>query len=122
MRELVEAYVDAWERGDVEAVAALLTEDATFSMPPWAAWWRGRETIAEFAQHAAEFCAEARAIRPIRANGQVAIAYYHLDKETGRYSAAAIDVLTLDGELISDITGFVTPALFPSFGLAPELA
>jgi RNA polymerase sigma-70 factor, ECF subfamily len=79
-------------------------------MPPWAAWWRGRETIAAFAKEAAEFCAEARAIRPIRANGQVAVAYYHLDKETGRYSAAAIDVLTLDGALISDITAFVTPA------------
>jgi RNA polymerase sigma-70 factor, ECF subfamily len=121
-RELVEAYVNAWERGDVDAVAAMLTEDATFSMPPWAAWWRGRETIAAFAKDAAEYCAEARVVHPLRANGQVAIAYYHLDKETGRFRAAAIDVLTLEGDLISDITGFITPALFPSFGLTPELA
>jgi RNA polymerase sigma-70 factor, ECF subfamily len=120
MRELVEAYVDAWQRGDVDAVAALLTEDATFSMPPWASWWRGRETIAGFAREAAEVVADGRAV-PIRANGQVAVAYYNLDKESGRHSAAAIDVLTIEGGLIKEITAFINPKLFPTFGLSPEL-
>jgi RNA polymerase sigma-70 factor, ECF subfamily len=120
MQELVEAYVDAWQRGDVDAVAALLAEDATFSMPPWAAWWRGRETIAGFARDAAEFCADARAVT-IRANAQPSVAYYHLDKETGRYRAAAIDVLTVDDALISDITAFITPDAFRHFRLPAEL-
>ena len=43
IRELVDAYVEAWGRGDVDALRELLAEDAVFSMPPWAAWWRGRE-------------------------------------------------------------------------------
>jgi RNA polymerase sigma-70 factor (ECF subfamily) len=120
IRVLVEAYVDAWARGDVDALRALLAEDAVFSMPPWASWWRGRETIARFAEAAAGQCAVARAV-PARANGQIALAYYHLDAETGRWKAAALDVLTFDGELIADITAFVTPALFPRFGLPPEL-
>ena len=60
--------------------------------------------------------------RPTRANGQPAIAYYHLDDETGRYKAAALDVLTLDGSEIKDITAFVKPELFPRFGLPVELA
>ena len=121
IRGIVERYVDAWEKGDVEALRRLLAEDATFSMPPWASWWRGRETIAGFAAAAHEFCAEATSL-PMRANGQVAIAYYHKDADTGRYKPAAIDVITLEGVLIKDITAFVTPQIFPRFGLPPELA
>ena len=120
IRELVEAYVDAWEKGDVEALRALLAEDAVFSMPPWAAWWRGRETLAGFAQAAVEFCAEARPV-PTRANGQPAIAYYQLNAETGRHAATAIDVLTFEGGAIKEITAFVTPEIFPRFGLPAEL-
>ena len=118
VRELVEAYMDAWSRRDVEAVAALLAEDAVFSMPPWAEWWQGRETIASFADN--EECSEGRSF-PIRANGQLAFAAYSLDEKTGRYVPAAIDVLTLEGGLIKEITVFVTPDAFPRFGLPPVL-
>jgi RNA polymerase sigma-70 factor, ECF subfamily len=121
IRELVQAYVDAWARGDVDAVRALLAEDAVFSMPPWAGWWRGRETIAGFAETAVEFCAESRTL-PARANGQPAVAYYHLDAETGRYKANAMDVISFEGALIKDITAFVMPEVFSSFGLPRELS
>ena len=117
--EIVGAYVDAWRRGDVDALHHLLAEDAVFSMPPWASWWRGRETIAGFAKEAVETCAEARAL-PARANGQPAVAYYSLDAETGRFVATAIDVLTLEGSRIKEITAFVLPELFSHFGLPPE--
>ena len=90
-----------------------------FSMPPWAAWWRGRQTIAEFAKDALEFCPETPV--PTRANGQPAVAYYSLDDETRRYTASAIDVLTLEGELIRELTAFIQPAFFPRFGLPAEL-
>jgi RNA polymerase sigma-70 factor, ECF subfamily len=120
VRDLVEAYVDAWARGDVEALRALLAEDVTFSMPPWASWWRGRETIAGFAKTAKEVCAEARTLST-RANGQPAVAYYHLDAESGRYLPAALDVMTLEGAWIKEITAFVAPDLFAQFGLPPEL-
>jgi RNA polymerase sigma-70 factor, ECF subfamily len=118
VRELVEAYVDAWSRRDVEAIVTLLAEDAVFSMPPWPEWWQGRETIASFAAN--ENCFETRTV-PIRANGQPALASYSLDEETGRYVPAAIDVLTLEGGLIKEITAFVTPEIFPRFGLPSEL-
>jgi RNA polymerase sigma-70 factor, ECF subfamily len=119
-REIVAKYMDAWEKADVEALRALLTEDATFSMPPWPGWWRGRETILGFVEEAREFCAESRGI-PIRAGGQMAIAYYHRHADTGRYVPAAIDVISLDGDRIKDITAFVGAELFPRFGLPPEL-
>ena len=116
IRSLVDAYVHAWSKGDVAAVRDLLVEDAVFSMPPWPSWWRGRETIAGFAEQAAQFCAASRTI-PIRANGQQAVAYFQLDEETGQWKAAAIDVLTLKGERIKEITAFIDPELFPRFGL-----
>jgi RNA polymerase sigma-70 factor (ECF subfamily) len=120
-RELVDAYVDAFARGDVGAVAALLAEDAVFSMPPWASWWRGRDTIAGFAKTAVDLCPEVRSV-PIRANGQPAVAHYALEAETGRYLASAIDVFTFNGSLIGEITAFVTPEIFALFGLPAELA
>jgi hypothetical protein len=91
-----------------------------FRGPELAAWWRGRDTIAAFAKEAVEVCAESRTV-PTHANGQPAVAYYRLDGATGRYAAAAIDVLTLEGARVKEITAFMTPALFPRFGLPPEL-
>jgi hypothetical protein len=55
-------------------------------------------------------------------NGQPTIASYALDVKTGRYAAAAIDVLTLDGLLIKEHTAFVTPQIFARFGLPAEHA
>ncbi len=65
-------------------------------------------------------CAESRTL-PTRANGQLAIAYYGRDSETGGHTATAIDVLTLEGALIKEITVFVTPEIFPASGLPPAL-
>ena len=121
IRQLVEAYVDAWARADVAAVLALLAKDAVFSMPPWPGWWRGADAIAGFVEEAAALCATSHTVF-VSANGQPAIAYYLLDADTGRYVATALDVLTLDGELIVEITAFIEPALFSRFELPAELA
>src|SRR5215510_5374989 len=121
IRELVEAYVNAWHRGDVAALRALLSEDAVFSMPPWATWWRGGDTIAGFAKTVLELCSEIREL-VTRDNGQIALAGYFRDEETGRFVPAALDVITLDGSRISEITAFITPQIFPRFGLPAELA
>jgi RNA polymerase sigma-70 factor (ECF subfamily) len=120
MREVVEAYLDAWARADVDALRELLAEDVVFSMPPWAIWWKGREQIAAFSKTAQDNCPVTRTI-PTRANGQPAIASYGLDPETGRHMASAIDVFTLEGSRIKEITAFVTPEIFPAFGLPREL-
>jgi RNA polymerase sigma-70 factor, ECF subfamily len=121
MRELVEAYLDAWARADVDALRELLAEDVVFSMPPWALWWQGREALANFSKTAQHACPETRQV-PTRANGQLAVASYGLDSETGRYTASALDVFTFQGSRIKEITAFVTPEVFPAFGLPPALA
>ena len=91
-----------------------------FSRCPRASWWRGRESIAGFAKTAAEVCPETRKVAT-SANGQFAVASYGLDSETGRHAASAIDVFTLEGALIKEVTAFVTPEIFPRFGLPAML-
>ena len=127
--------MDAMERGDVDAVVAILTEDATWSMPPIATWFRGRERVTGFlAGHA--FTIRWRHL-PAHANGQAAVGCYARDPETGGYVASVLDVLTLRGERIAEVTAFgtdevfrrlarpdspfVVSALFRRFGLPDEL-
>jgi RNA polymerase sigma-70 factor (ECF subfamily) len=107
IREVVERYIDAWERGDVGAILAMLAEDATFSMPPLPTWYRGRAAIAAFLTR---FALQDRwRLVPTRANGQLAFACYALEAERGSYTALSLDVLTLDGARATEVTSFVTP-------------
>jgi RNA polymerase sigma-70 factor (ECF subfamily) len=134
LRELVESYTDAWERGDVDAVVSMLTEDATITMPPMASWFRGRDAAAVFLREWAfakrwaaprsRFEAGERRVRlvPARANGQVAFGAYSWDGEEDRYRPTALQILTLDGDRIGEIAGFVTPEVFGQLGLPEELA
>jgi RNA polymerase sigma-70 factor, ECF subfamily len=120
MRKLVEDYLDAWSRADVDTLKTLLAEDAVFSMPPWAIWWSGHDAIAGFSETAVSLCPATRTV-PTRAGGQLAMAAYSLDPEARRYTPTAIDVYTLADGRIREITAFVMPELFPHFGLPPEL-
>ena len=117
-RQIVEKYIDAWVRDDVDAVVAMLTEDATWSMPPMATWYRGLEAVIGFLT---EWPFRQRWRRvPARANGQLAVGSYIWDSGKGRYTAQVLDVLTLRGARIRAVTGFVTPEVFPNFGLPNE--
>lgn len=115
VRSIVKNYIDAWERGDVASIVTMLAEDATFSMPPYAGWWRGRDVIAAFAAD------PVHRYVAVRANGQAANAAYRWDEEKGRYVAEALEVLTLDGAGVKAMTAFMMPELFPLFGLPGEI-
>jgi RNA polymerase sigma-70 factor, ECF subfamily len=107
LRALVERYVDAWERGDVDAILAMLAEDASFTMPPLPTWYRGRDAIAAFlTRHALQ---DRWRLLPARANGQLAFGCYAWDPERSAFTALSLDVLTLDGGLATAVTSFVTP-------------
>jgi RNA polymerase sigma-70 factor (ECF subfamily) len=115
VREIVANYIDAWERGDVDALVAMLAADATFAMPPYPAWWRGRDVIAAFATESVH------RYFPAHANGQAANAAYRWDPERGSYVAEALEVLTLDGLKVKAMTAFMIPEILPHFGLPAEL-
>ena len=108
VRELVESYLEAWERQDVEAVVSMLAEDAAFAMPPLRSWFRGKEEIAIFLRGQPLSGAwRWRALR-VRANGQEALAFYSWDEEIGAYSRFALNVLTLRGDRVAAVDAFLT--------------
>jgi RNA polymerase sigma-70 factor (ECF subfamily) len=107
VRELVDRYVDAWQRNDVQQFAAMLAEDANFSMPPLATWWHGRESIATWAANSS--MSGDWNWRPVitRANGQIALAFYEFDDDEQAYLPFALNVLTLRGKQVSDVVAFI---------------
>ena len=107
LRELVDRYVDAWERDDVHAFAAMLTGDATFAMPPLATWYATREGIATWAA-LSPMSGEWRWRTVLtRANGQPALAFYVWDEAAQAYLPFALNVLTFRDSLISNVTAFI---------------
>jgi RNA polymerase sigma-70 factor (ECF subfamily) len=109
--DLLARYLAAFQRYDVDALVALLREDATMSMPPFPWWLRGREAIRQ-ALLGADACRDARVI-PTRANGSPAF---------GQYLASgapfALVVLDVSGGSVLGVTTYLDAApLFPLFDL-----
>jgi RNA polymerase sigma-70 factor, ECF subfamily len=114
LSELVDGYVDAWLRGDVETVASMLTEDATFAMPPLRSWFGGRDEISEFLGLYPMSGKWDWRVVPTRANGQPALGFYTWDEQARAYMPFALNVLTFRGEEISDVVAFVARSTEPT--------
>src|SRR5215211_1126895 len=121
LREIVDRYVDAFERADVDAVVEMLAADGAFTMPPLPTWYRGREAVAAFLKGHVLASENRWRLVPARANGQVAFGNYRWDEERQSFLPRSISVLTLDGEGIAEITTFLGPELLSSFGLPDEV-
>jgi RNA polymerase sigma-70 factor (ECF subfamily) len=107
VRELVDRYVDAWERCDIEAFAAMLAQDATFAMPPMSTWYRTREGIAIWAG-LSPLTGEWRWKAVVtRANGQPALAFYAWDEAARMYLPFALNVLSFRNREIINVTAFI---------------
>jgi RNA polymerase sigma-70 factor (ECF subfamily) len=111
--ELVARYVDAWERCDVEAFAAMLTADATFAMPPLASWYQGRDAIALWAAGWPMSGAWRWRAVATRASGQAALGFYAWSEADERYRPFALNVLGLRGAQVSDVTAFIARSAAP---------
>jgi len=116
--DLVTHWTDAWQAGDVDAIVAMLAEDARYCMPPLPEWYRGHEAIRAFL-----------ADRPLRsrwrfesttANGQIAFGTYLWDDDAGCFVPGGLDVLTLDGRHVAEVTAFLDADL-TRFGLPARL-
>ena len=115
--QMLERYVDAFQRYDVETLVSLLREDATFSMPPFELWLQGTEPVREWLLGPGAPCAGSRLI-PVAASGSPAFAQYRRSEAPGTYHAWALIVLELSGDRIAGWNSFLdTEALFPMFGL-----
>jgi RNA polymerase sigma-70 factor (ECF subfamily) len=111
VRELVDRYVDAWERDDVEAFTAMLAEDASFAMPPLATWYHTREGIAGWAERSSMNGMWGWKGIVTRANGQVALAFYSWDEEEQAHLPFALNLLTFRGREISEVVAFINRSI-----------
>jgi RNA polymerase sigma-70 factor (ECF subfamily) len=94
------------QRGDIGTLAAMLTDDVTWSMPPVPTWFTGREAALDFLVRYP--LTDRWKHRPVRASAQLAVACYVYDEDSGGYLPGAIDVLTLKGDKIAAVVGFLT--------------
>ncbi|WP_234380470.1 RNA polymerase subunit sigma-70 [Streptomyces sp. CMB-StM0423] len=120
----VDRYREAAERLDMAAMTALLTADATLTMPPNPFWFVGRQTIVDFVSQSLDpalpgFFGDWRHV-PTRANGRPAVAGYVRRPGTTVYRAQTLEVLRVAGGRIAEITTF-EPHLLPAFGLPMTL-
>jgi RNA polymerase sigma-70 factor (ECF subfamily) len=122
LRELVDRYVEAWEKADVNALVAMLSQDGRFTMPPQREWYAGRDAVAAFVASRPLRAGYRWRVVPVHANGQLAFAQYIAGSDSEPYAADAICVLTLAGRQIEEITAFRMPELFARFGLPDTLA
>jgi RNA polymerase sigma-70 factor (ECF subfamily) len=117
---LLDRYVEAFHRYDVDALVALLREDATLSMPPYTLWLRGPDTIRTWLAGRGAGCRGSQLL-PTRACGVPSFAQYKPSADGG-HEAFALIVLELEGDRIAAWNSFLdTEKLFPLFGLPSRL-
>ena len=117
---MLNRYVDAFHSYDVDALVALLREDATLSMPPFTLWLRGPETIRAWLVGRGAGCRGSRLV-PTQASGAPSFAQYRPAPDGGHMPWALI-VLELEGDRITAWNSFLdTEKLFPLFGLPLRL-
>jgi RNA polymerase sigma-70 factor (ECF subfamily) len=117
LRDLVSTYTDAWERGDVDTIVAMLTDDATIAMPPQSSWYLGIAQARSFLARGPLAHGPRRRVRLTHANGQLALASYYTPPAGEKHHALQLLTLSSDGR-IAAITAFVGAELQP-FGLPP---
>jgi RNA polymerase sigma-70 factor (ECF subfamily) len=114
-RELLDRYVDAFERDDVDALVSLLREDAMLRMPPQRSLVGAVEIARFFREVAAGGDLSRLRLIPTWANSRPATAIYRLSEDR-RLRPHGISVLEIEGERIVGIEAFIDPALLPRFG------
>jgi RNA polymerase sigma-70 factor (ECF subfamily) len=119
--KLVEQWVDAFERYDIERLVTLLHDDAVMSMPPFAMWLRGAADIGAFMVEPGPSACRGSRLVPTAANGCPAFGQYKPDP-AGGLAPWALQVLEISDGRIAAYHAFLdTATLFPLFGLPAHL-
>jgi RNA polymerase sigma-70 factor, ECF subfamily len=120
-RALLERYVDAFERYDMDSLTSLLQEDASWSMPPYELWLRTHGDIRAWCLGPGIGCRGSRLV-PTVANGSPAFGQYKPSSTKGILEPWSLQVLEVSGDRISGISFFLdTARWFPLFGLPSRL-
>jgi RNA polymerase sigma-70 factor (TIGR02960 family) len=109
VKAIVTRWANAWQVGDIDAIVAMLTDDARYSMPPLREWYQGHDAIRAFLLSGP---LQSRWLfLPTRANGQLAFGTYLWDDDAGRYVPGGLDVLTIQSGRVGQVTAFLTADL-----------
>lgn len=120
-RRIVDDFTRAFEAGDVDAIVAMLTDDAWLTMPPLPLEYQGVEAVRRFLATVALRHGRRHVLIPTRANGQPAFGCYMRDPRTPILHAHGVLVLTLTGDRITALTRFLDNSLLTVFGLPRSL-
>ena len=118
-QRLLARYVDAFERYDMDALAALLHDDVIQTMPPYAMWLQGRDDLVAWYTGAGIGCTGSRLLAG-EANGCPAFAQYRVDA-AGGHTPWALQVLELRGDRVEAIHAFLDTEAFARFGFPDHL-
>jgi RNA polymerase sigma-70 factor (TIGR02960 family) len=117
--EIVTRWINAWQAGDADAIVAMLTDDARYSMPPLHEWYHGPDAIRVFLT---EGPLQSRwRFLPTSANGQLAFGTYLWDDDAGAYLPGGLDVLTIQNGRVAQIVAFLSADL-ANYGLPASLS
>ena len=120
-RDLLARYVAAFEAYDIDALTAVIHEDAIQSMPPYDLWLSGRDDVFRWWFGPGIGCQGSRVIEAGTANGSAAYGQYKPDG-SGGFEPWALQVVELRDGAVGEITFFLgTATLFPLFGLPATL-
>jgi RNA polymerase sigma-70 factor, ECF subfamily len=117
-RELLDRYVEAFERYDVDALTSLLREDVVMSMPPFELWLEGRTAVRDWFLGRGAGCRGSKLVPTSACGGTFAFAQY----KNGGEEPWALAVIEVEHGAVARQTFFLdTDALFPHFGMPPSL-
>ncbi len=119
-QQLLERYVDAFWRKDVDAIVSMLTAEATWDMPPFTSWYRGASAIGWLIGTECPGGPRDMPMVETRANGQPAYGLYMRGAD-GDFVPFQLQVLELDGDRVKHVTAFFDVRLFATFGLPDRL-
>jgi RNA polymerase sigma-70 factor (TIGR02960 family) len=116
---VVDRFVRAFERLDLDELVALLTDDARLTMPPEPVEYRGPRSVAGFLLES--HSGEGIRLLPTRANGQPGLVLYRPDPSAPVWRACGLIVLTLRGSQVRAVTRFGDRGLLARFGFPRTL-
>lgn len=119
-QQLLERYVDAFWRKDIDAIVGLLTAEATWDMPPFTSWFKGSKNIGWLIGHECPGGSLDMPMLATSANGQPAYGLY-MRTPDGDFVPFQLQVLELDGDRVRHVTAFFDLRLFETFGLPARL-
>ena len=119
-KAMLDRYVHAFWEKDIDAIVAMLTEDAVWEMPPYTGWYQGNENIGRLIDRQCPGGRHDMRMVPTRANGQPAFGLY-MRGEDGDFHPFHLQVLTLGRDGVQHVGAFFGAPLFATFGLPDHL-